>query len=217
VSKKRIKNSNAAKTANNLKPAVEALRRGDVVVFPTETLYGLGADALNPEAVQKVFSLKGRDPLNPIPVIIADEAMLQDLVTDVPDLARDLMQRFWPGPLTIVLPGRKDIPKPLLNVSGGIGVRISGEPTATNLVKALGRPITATSANPSGKEPARTLHRAKNYFLGNIEIFLNGGTLTSKTGSTVVEVAAEKIKIIREGEVKRRQLGQVVGEEKIRP
>jgi L-threonylcarbamoyladenylate synthase len=214
VSKKRTKNFSAPKVVDNLE-AVEALRRGEVVVFPTETLYGLGADALDPEAVEKVFLLKGRDPRNPIPVLVADENMLQHLVTHVPPLARKLMQQFWPGPLTIVLPGRKDIPKPLLNASGGVAVRISSEPIATKLVKALGSPLTATSANPSGQDPARTVHRAKAYFRGKVQLFLNGGTLKSKTGSTVVEPTEDRIKIIREGEIQARKLGQVAGAERI--
>jgi L-threonylcarbamoyladenylate synthase len=201
--------------AEDLSAAVQVLKGGDVIVFPTETLYGLGADALDDAAVEKVFQLKGRDPRNPIPVLVADQEMLHSLVAKVPTIAQKLMERYWPGPLTLVLPGEKNIPKPLCNSSGEVGVRISNQPLAALLIKGLGRPLTATSANPSGKEPARTLHEAKTYFAGQVEVFVDGGTLTSKSGSTVVEVMEDGIKIIREGEISTSELRLVLGVEKV--
>lgn len=199
----------------NFTAAVAALQRGEVIVYPTETLYGLGADALNCAAVEKVFQLKGRDPNNPIPVLVAERNMLNALVTEVSPLAEKLIARFWPGPLTIVLPARKDIPAPLVNSTGGVGVRISSQIIATELVRTLGRPLTATSANPSGKAPARTMRKAKSYFANAIEIFLDAGELTSKTGSTVIEFHGEKIKIIRDGDIKQAELQAIVGEDVI--
>ena len=199
----------------NLSAAVQVLKGGGVIVFPTETLYGLGADALNDAAVEKVFQLKGRDPRNPIPVLVADQEMLHALVTKVPTTAQKLMERYWPGPLTLVLPGRKNIPKPLCNPTGGVGVRISSQPIATLLVNGLSRPLTATSANPSGKEPARTLQESKTYFAHRVELFVDGGTLTSKSGSTVVEAMEDSIKIIREGEISGCELRQFLGQGKV--
>ena len=202
MSKNETGNSKAIDSrADDLTAAVAALRRGDVIVYPTETLYGLGTDALNPAAVEKVFHLKGRDPHNPFPVLVADREMLGVLVAEVPPLAEKLMARFWPGPLTLVLPARREIPRPLVNAAGGIGVRISSQPIAGKLLSALGRPLTATSANPSGQEPARTVAQARGYFSAAIEIYLDGGPLTSKSGSTVVEVVGERINILRAGEI----------------
>ena len=201
--------------AEAISTAIAALKRGDVIAFPTETLYGLGADALNPAAVEKVFQLKGRDAANPIPVLIADREMLVDLVSEIPPLAENLIARFWPGPLTIVLAARRDIPRPLVNAAGGIGVRISSQPIAAELVQALGRPLTATSANPSRKPPARTAQAAREYFSRQLDIFIDGGTLTSSTGSTVVELVQDSIKIIREGEIERSQIAHVLGAERI--
>lgn len=195
--------------------ALAALRRGEVIVFPTETLYGLGADALNATAVEKVFQLKGRDLNNPFPVLVADLAMLDRLVAEVPPLAQRLMDQFWPGPLTIVLPARQDIPGPLVSRTGGIGVRISSQPIAARLVALLGHPLTATSANPSGKEPARTLTQARNYFSATLDVFVEGGTLTSQRGSTVIEVIGDRIKMIREGEIGAASLARVVGADKM--
>lgn len=200
-----------------LASAVAALKRGDVISFPTETLYGLGADALNGAAVEKIYQLKGRDPANPIPVLVADRAMLNILVAEIPPLAERLIDEFWPGQLTLVLPARKDIPRPLLNSSGGVGVRISSQPIATELVRGLGRPVTATSANPSGKPPARTVEEAKNYFSAEIAVFVDGGPLVSKTGSSVAAIRGDQIKVIREGEIARSELERVVGKDKISP
>jgi L-threonylcarbamoyladenylate synthase len=216
VSKTETASSKAQnETLENSSTAVQALKRGDVIVFPTETLYGLGADALNDAAVEKVFQLKGRNPHNPMPVLVADHEMLHTLVAKVPTVARKLMERYWPGPLTLVLPGQKNIPKPLCNPTGGVGVRISSQPIATLLVNRLGRPLTATSANPSGEEPARTIQEAKKYFAGQIEVFVDGGILTSESGSTVVEVMEDSIRVIREGKINAYELQQVLGEEKV--
>ncbi len=195
----------------NLSDVAAALRRGEVIVFPTETLYGLGADALNVAAVEKVFQLKGRDSNQPFPVLVSDRSMLESLVGQIVPLAEKLMARFWPGPLTLVLPARADIPQPLVNAAGGIGVRISSQPVAQEIVKMLGRPLTATSANPSGQPAAHTVVQAKDYFSGKVEIFVDGGELASRTGSTVAEVARNKIKIIRAGEIAKSELEMALG------
>jgi len=216
VSKSATESSRVNETkAETFSAAVAALRRGDVITFPTETLYGLGADALNAAAVNKVFQLKGRDFANPIPVLVADRDMLGTLVAEVPPLAERLIANFWPGPLTLVLSARKGVAEPLLNSSGGVGVRISDQSIATELAKALGYPITATSANPSGQAPARTVAQARQYFAGKIEVFVDGGELNSKTGSTVAEVVGDTIRVVREGEISRTELEQAVGKGKV--
>lgn len=200
-----------AQTTINLAAALAALKRGEVIVFPTETLYGLGADALNFSAVEKVFQLKGREPDNPFPVLVADQTMLESLVAEIPPLAELLMTRFWPGPLTLVLPARADIPSPLVNRRGGIGVRLSSQPIATELVRLLGHPLTATSANPSGQPGAHTVDEAKKYFAEKISIFVDGGELQSPTGSTVAAIERDKLRIIRAGEISREVLEDAVG------
>ena len=191
--------------------ALAALKRGEAIVFPTETLYGLGADALNFSAVENIFQLKGRDPDNPFPVLVADRVMLDILVAEITPLAEKLMAHFWPGPLTLVLPARDDMPRPLVNRQGGIGVRLSSQPIATELVRLLGHPLTATSANPSGQPGAHTVLQAKNYFSAKITIYVDGGELTSPTGSTVAAVEKNKLRIIRAGEINREALEVVVG------
>ena len=207
MSKRKIESSEGReKGAETFSPALEALKRGDVIVFPTETFYGLGADALSANAVERVVSLKGRNLDSPIAVIAADQEMLVSLVTEIPPVAQTLINRFWPGPLTVVLPAKKGLPQPLLNRDRKIGVRISSHPLARRLTRELGRPITATSANPSVMEPARTIQEARSYFAGQIEIFLDAGTLRGKKGSTVVEVIQNQLRIIREGEISSKEL-----------
>ena len=211
MSKKKTENSGErGRGAEAFSRAIDALRRGEVIVFPTETFYGLGADAFDEAAVGQVISLKGRRPESPIPIIVADEKMLKGVVTEVPPVAQRLMERFWPGPLTLVLPAKKNLPGPLLNRDGGIGVRISSHPLATRLSRELSHPITATSANSSGREPARTVEEAMDYFSGKLEIFLDGGRLEGKRGSTVVEIVQGKLRIIREGEIDLQELEKVL-------
>jgi L-threonylcarbamoyladenylate synthase len=194
------------KSAETFSAALAALKRGAVIVFPTETFYGLGADALNVDAVEGVVSLKGRNPDSPIAVIIADEEMLPQIASEISPVAQKLIRRFWPGPLTLVLPAKPGLPAALLNRDGKIGVRVSSHPLAARLSRELGRPLTATSANPSGKEPARTIEQARDYFGDRIEIFLDAGALAGKSGSTVAEVNGDQIKIIREGEISSKEL-----------
>lgn len=194
------------KNTDSFSAAVEALRRGEAIVFPTETFYGLGADALNGDAVERVVSLKGRNPDSPIAVIIADRQMLSQAVEEVSPAAQKLIDRFWPAPLTLILPAKEGLPAPLLNREGKIGVRVSSHPLATQLTRELGRPLTATSANPSGEEPARTVQHARAYFADRIEIYLDGGTLKESVGSTVAEIIDGKLRIIREGEISSEEL-----------
>jgi L-threonylcarbamoyladenylate synthase len=211
VSKRRTKYSKQQSgVVDSLSQAVEALKGGDVIVFPTETFYGLGADAFDHSAVEKVVSLKGRSPESPIAVIIGDEKALESIVTEIPPEARKLIEHFWPGPLTLILPAKQGLPQALLNPRGGIGVRISGHPLATRLTREFGRPLTATSANPTGKKPARTLTEARAYFSNHIEVFVDGGKLGGKRGSTVAEVVGNQLRIIREGEIDSEKLEEVL-------
>ena len=210
MSRKKIENSERKGVSTKVfSRAVYALKRGEVIVFPTETFYGLGADAFNETAVEQVVFLKGRSPESPIPIIIADEKMLKRVVRDLPPIAVRLIDHFWPGPLTLVLPATEGLPEALLNKDGGVGVRVSSHPVATQLSRELNRPLTATSANPSGKEPARTVDEARTYFADRVEIFLDGGRLEGKKGSTVVAIREGEWRIIREGAISHQELEKV--------
>lgn len=182
-----------------IEQAAEALLAGRVIAFPTETLYGLGVDALSAEALEALQQIKSRrTPRQPFPVIISSLEMLQDcLVQEIPPLARVLMDRHWPGPLTVVLPGRRTLPRSLVNERGGVGVRVPGDPVALALVQRVGRPITATSANRSNQPPAMEAHQAE---LPGVALVLNDGR-RGEVASTVVEVS-DKIVVLRQGAIK---------------
>lgn len=194
----------------DLDEALTALRRDAAIVYPTETFYGLGARALAPPAVDAVARLKGRDAGKPIAVIVADTAMLTSVVGRVPAPAMRLMARCWPGPLTLVLPARADLPPALTAGTGRIGVRISSHPDAQALVKALGEPITATSANPGGSEPALDVATARGYF-GTHAAYVDGGRLAGGLGSTVLLVADDAARVIRPGATSIDELRRVLG------
>ena len=194
----------------DLDEALRALRRDGAVVYPTETFYGLGARALAPRAVDAVARLKGRDAEKPIALIVADAAMLACVVAAVPAAAERLMAHFWPGPLTLVLPAHPALPSALTGGGGGIGVRVSSHPIAHALVTALGEPITATSANPGGSEPALDVTEARRYFGADVT-YVDGGRLAGGLGSTVLLVADDAARVIRRGATPIDALRDVLG------
>lgn len=184
-----------------LDEALRAFKGGGVIAYPTETFYGLCVDPFNKEAVEKLFTLKGRSPKSPISVIISDVSMLNEIAAGVTPSADALMKRFWPGPLTIIFKASSKVPPELLGSTGKIGVRVSGSPVARRLSETLSSPITATSANPTGKSPPNSPEEVIGYFNGTIDILIDGGRLPGRSGSTVVDASGEGIRIVREGEV----------------
>jgi L-threonylcarbamoyladenylate synthase len=180
--------------------AAEVLAGGGVVVYPTETLYAIGVDALNDVALRRLAALKGRDPGKPIAVLVSDEVMLRRLVTTIPPHAAALMRRFWPGPLTIVLRARPALSPVLTGGGDGVGVRLSSHPTATALVRALGRPIAAPSANPAGRRPPTRIEEAEAYFSTLVDYYLAGGVLRGEPASTVADLRGD-LQVIREGAI----------------
>lgn len=189
-----------------LEDALAALRAGELVVYPTETFYGLGADPYSAAALKRLFAIKGRDPAKPIALIAADSKMAFDLARSVPTMARVLADAFWPGPLTIVLPARAGFPSQLIGLGGGVGVRVSPHPVARALSAGLGRPITATSANLSGDAPPKTLAAARKSLGDKVKVFLEGGTLTGGAPSTVISCDGGAISVIRAGAIAEREL-----------
>jgi L-threonylcarbamoyladenylate synthase len=174
-----------------------------VVCFPTRCLYGLGADAFNPAAVERVFEIKQRPSEMPLLVLISRLEQLVDLAAKVPPAARLLMERFWPGHLTLVLAARPEIPLRLTAGTGKIGIRLAAHPVARALVEAVSRPITGTSANPSGAGGCRRIAELDPGIAGQVKLILDGGDLKGGVGSTVVDVTGESPVMIREGEVSR--------------
>jgi len=143
-----------------LEDGIAALLADELVVYPTETFYAIGADAFSAAALRRLFQVKGREPGRPVGLIAADTAMAFSVAREVPNVARRLAVAFWPGPLTIVMPARDEIADELAGPDG-VGVRVSPNQVARVLSAGLGKPITATSANVSGAAPARQLDEAR--------------------------------------------------------
>lgn len=172
---------------------------GETIAHPTETIYGLAADVFNKKAVKKIYDLKGRDYGLPVAILVANTAMLRELVTQIPERVEVLMRRFWPGPLTLLFEVNSSFPKSLATNTGKVGVRVSSHPVASALVSAVGRPLTTTSANRSGFPPSLNIRHIKKYFGDKIPCIVDGGECEPNRGSTVVDATEETMRIIREG------------------
>jgi len=184
-------------SAEDIAAAVAALARAEVVGFPTETFYGLGVDALDRAALDRLRALKGRGAEKAISVLVT-EAMLERVVTEVPPRARALIAAHWPGPLTLAMPARPGLPEGLV-MDGCVAVRWSPHPLAQRLVEGLGRPITATSANPAGAPPPTTADGVRAYFPGCLVV--DGGDTPGGKPSTLVRVRGDVVEVLREGAI----------------
>ncbi len=191
--------------------AAAALRAGKLVIFPTETLYGLGADALNTNAVQAIFTVKRRPAHKPIIVLIASYAQLALLAASVSPTARALMRAFWPGPLTIVFPAKKSLPRALTSGTGTVAVRLTAHPIARALIHAAGTPLTATSANVSGQSDHQTLGPILKRLAGarRIAVALDAGITPSHIPSTVIDATKNPPVIVREGVISKKTIARV--------
>jgi L-threonylcarbamoyladenylate synthase len=190
---------------STVEDGIAALRVGELVVYPTETFYGIGADPFSSSALARLFRVKEREPGRPVGLIAADAAMAFSVAREVPIDALRLADAFWPGPLTIVMPAREDIASELAGPDG-IGVRVSPNPVARALSAGLGRPITATSANLSGEAPANTLDEARAGLGEKVKVYLEGGRLTASAPSTVIAVGGSGWRMIRVGAISEDQI-----------
>jgi L-threonylcarbamoyladenylate synthase len=177
------------------------LRAGGLVAFPTETFYGLGAHALDEAAVTRVFQAKGRPADKPLLVLVDSLAMVERVAREVPARARRLMDRYWPGPLTLVLAAHPSLPTALTAGTGTIGVRLSGHPVARALVAALGAPVTAPSANPHGATGPRTADEVLAALGVHVDLVLDGGVTPGGPPSTVLDLTRTPGVVLRAGAV----------------
>lgn len=188
------------------KEVANLLSKNLVGAIPTETFYGLAANPFSEEALQRLVLLKGRPENKPILLLIEDIRQLYDLVKEVPPISKRLMEKFWPGPLTIVFPA-KDSLSPLLTAkTNTIGVRLSSSTVVRELIRAFGKPITGTSANLSGHPPCKSPEEVLQD-LPQIDFILDFGVLTAKEPSTVVSVVRNQLVLIREGAI---PLGEIL-------
>ena len=194
-----------------LEESVRCLRSGGVIAFPTDTLYGLGADAFSPEAVGRVFDIKGRASSSGLPLLIADASDLDTVAVDITDMARTLAEEFWPGPLTLVLRRSARVPAVTTGGLDTVAVRTPDHPIPRALVRSLGRPITGTSANPTGGPDPVTAGEVKGLLGEAVDYIIDAGPSPLGSPSTILDLSGERPAILRAGALQREALERVCG------
>jgi tRNA threonylcarbamoyl adenosine modification protein (Sua5/YciO/YrdC/YwlC family) len=179
-----------------MRQAKLAIGRGELVVLPTDTVYGIGADAFNAKAVQSLLDAKGRGRSTPPPVLIGDASALDALAVDIPDVARTLTEKFWPGPLTLVLHAQPSLTWDLGETKGTVGLRIPASQEAIALLKETG-PMAVSSANLHGEPSATNAEQAFDYFGESVPVYLNAGESSVGVASTILDLTNAQNKVIR--------------------
>ena len=186
-----------------IQKAIDVLNGEGVVAFPTETFYALGAIYDREEALKRLYELKRRPFEKAIPVMIGSTEQLALIATDVPEEAGRLMEKYWPGPLTIVLDAGEGLNRYLTAGTDKVAVRIPGESFALDLVRKAGFPITATSANPSGVPPAEDAQAVLKYFGETLDLIVDGGQTPGGVPSTIIEIVKGEVKLLRKGRIRK--------------
>lgn len=194
-----------------VRQAAELLRAGGLVAFPTETVYGLGANALDPRAVERVFTAKGRPATNPLIVHVADRGQAVALTTDWSPTAERLAAAFWPGPLTLVLTKHPSIPSSVTAGGPTVAIRVPAHPVALALLREVGIPVAAPSANRSGELSPTTADHVRRSLGDQVDLILDGGACPGGLESTVVDVSGPVVRLLRPGLISVAQLEALVG------
>ena len=181
--------------------ACKILKKEGVVIYPTETYYGLGAGCFFRSAVKQIYGLKKRDDVKPMSVVISDIGMLSSIMAEMHPLFPALAAAFWPGPLTMIFKATPPIPQELLGAGNTVGVRLPSHPWLRALVKCAGFPLIATSANVSGQKAISDPDRVISKFEGKVELIINGGKTPGKFPSSVIDLSTDNPKILRDGAV----------------
>ena len=195
-----------------LAAAAGAVRSGRLVVLPTDTLYGLGADAFSGVAVRALLAAKGRGPDMPVPVLVGSWNTIDGLVTNVPAAARELLEAFWPGGLSLVLPHAPSLNWDLGITRGTVMLRMPLHPVALELLREIG-PMAVSSANISGRPPATTVAEATDQLGSSVAVYLDGGPCRVGVASTIVDLTGDEPRVLREGAVPVAEVAEVLGRE----
>ena len=195
-----------APTTQHITQAVQCIKEGGLIAYPTETVYGLGVDPLNQQALQNLFAAKGRDAEKAIIVLIRGKEDLASLTTEIPAIANILINTFWPGPLTLIFKANPKLPQELLGGRDTIALRHSSAPIAQSLVETLEGPLTSTSANISGHPPAQSAQEVENQLGQKLDLILDGGPSPQVQPSTVLNLTTPKPTILREGVITQQEL-----------
>ncbi|MCD8095851.1 MAG: threonylcarbamoyl-AMP synthase [Ruminococcus sp.] len=196
-------------SAESIESAARLIKSGEIVGMPTETVYGLAADAFNEAAVEKIFKAKGRPADNPLIVHISDIAMISEAASEIPALALKCAKEFWPGPLTMVLPKNPDIPSVTSGGLDTVGIRMPSHPATKALIEASGTPLAAPSANISGSPSPTCAEHVLNDLNGKIPAVIDGGVCDAGIESTVICFEQNAIKILRPGKITAQMLAQI--------
>lgn len=181
--------------------AARIIAQGGVIAFPTDTVYGLCCDLFNPDAVARIYEIKGRPATMPLIAMLAECGQWPQVATALPNAARQFMQRWWPGPLTIILPARPDIPEPVLGGGATIGVRIPDHPVALKLLHLTGRPLATTSANLSGQPSVNTATEVAAQLGRRVDLILDAGDAPGGIPSTILDCTTTPPTILRQGPI----------------
>jgi L-threonylcarbamoyladenylate synthase len=198
--------------ADGLAAAARTVRAGRLVVLPTDTVYGLGCDAFSGDAVRALLAAKHRGPDMPVPVLVGSWSTIDGLVLGVPKSARDLIEAFWPGGLSLVLPHAPSLAWDLGNTLGTVMLRMPLHPVALELLREVG-PMAVSSANISGSAPATTADEAQAQLGDTVGVYLDGGPSGEPVASTIVDLTADAPRILREGAVTSEAVAEVLGRE----
>lgn len=182
--------------------AAKIVSAGGVIAFRTDTFYGLGADPFNASAVAKIRELKGREENKPILLLLSDASVADRFIADRSKAFEEVVRKFWPGPLTIVGAAVTDLPSEITAGTGTVGVRVPAEESVRELVRQCGGALTATSANPSGREPARSAEEVREYFGDRLDLVIDGGEVTATEPSTVLDVTTVPPRVVRQGAIR---------------
>jgi L-threonylcarbamoyladenylate synthase len=192
-----------------IQKGIHLLNQGGIVAFPTDTVYGLGADATNECAVERVYELKQRPRYLPLPVLLADAAQIASIAGAVSDIAWLLARHFWPGGLTLVLPKGPSVSEKISAGGGTVAVRVPNHPIPVALIRGLGLPIVGTSANLSGRPSVLTAKEVSEQLGDRVDLIINGGRCPGGVESTVVDVTKDVPVILREGAISIRELQRI--------
>jgi len=192
-----------------IKEALKALKKGGIVAYPTESFYALGVMANDKTALKKLYALKKRPLEKALPLIVGNEKILKSIVKSIPPQAEKLIKKYWPGPLTIIFYAKENLPQMLTGKKNKIAIRIPGESFALHLAKAADFPITATSANPSGKPPAQSAEEVINYFKEDIDLVVDQGKTPGGEPSTIIDVTVIPLRVLREGKISLSKLQKI--------
>lgn len=189
--------------------AAEVIMSGGVIAFRTDTFYGLGADPFKAAVVARIRELKGREDDKPILLLVSDAAVVERVIPKPSEAFARAAAAFWPGPLTIIGAASPELPDAVTAGTGTVGVRLPADETVRALVRECGGLLTATSANPSGSEPACSAEQVANYFPRGLDLIVDGGMVTATEPSTVLDATTASPRIVREGALSRGRIEQL--------